>query len=73
MPLGESNISLDLDDDSSREKNILTGFHRLDFSNLNLVCKQRLNFVDGFKGLVVLIYIFSISGGGNYRSFTHVS
>lgn len=34
---------------------------------------QRFKFIDGFKGLAVLFYIFSISGGGNYRSFTPVS
>lgn len=73
MNLSESNFSIDLDQTSSYEKNILTGFHRVDFSNMALVNHRRLKFIDGFKGAAVLLYMFCISGGGNYRSFTPVS
>jgi hypothetical protein len=57
----------------SRGKTILTGFKREDNPNPELQQPTRIKFIDGFKGLVVTIYIITLLGGGNYRFFTPAS
>ena len=51
LQLSQTNLTFESAQDSSQEKNILTGFHRVDFSNINLANHRRLKFIDGFKGV----------------------
>lgn len=54
-------------------KTILTGFKRDDNPNPELNSSSRIRFIDGFKGFILTINLFTLMGGGNYRFFSMAS